>query len=291
LFSDVESLHYLLEETFLYNGFIKSEITINDKNMTYYEKGQGDITCIFSCGWAVPFPFADMFELADIISTQHRCIILDRFGYGFSDCNDGKRNFNNITQETKMLCDRLNIQKNIIFVGHSISTFHAIDLAKSFPEIIKGLVLIDSYIFVSKIGRFSFNINWIVAYFCLLLKKLGILSKMNDSKLKRILFGHRLIPEDVAVDALLITRERLYNKTVRNELKCAINDFKLLYKNLDKLKSVPVIAICRDATFGNNRKLLNYIQNTTIINLGKSSHFIHHIYPIKVAEQISELCI
>jgi len=259
--------------------------------MTYYEKGQGDVTCIFSCGWAVPFPLADMFELADILSTQCRCIVFDRFGYGFSESYDGKRSFSAITQETKMLCDSLNIFGNVVFVGHSLSTFHALDLTKCYPEMIKGLVLIDSYNFDSKIGRLSFNINWIIAYYCLFLKKLGIIEKMKDSKLKKVLFGQRLIPEDMAIDALLVTRKRLYNKTVRNELKCAINDLKFLYKDLNKLENTPVVAICRDTTFGNNCKLVNYIQNISIINVGKSSHFIHHRYPAKIAEQISKLCI
>ena len=72
----------------MYNGYTKSSVDIDGKKMVFYEKGAGEVTCVFSCGWAFPLPFSDMFEIADILSQHCRCIIFDRFGYTFSEITD-----------------------------------------------------------------------------------------------------------------------------------------------------------------------------------------------------------
>ena len=258
--------------------------------MAYYEKGAGEVTCVFSSGWAVPFPFSDMFEIADALSTKCRCIVFDRFGYGFSDDSTEKRDFPAITQETKALCDALQLSKTLVLVGHSLSTFHALDFAKRFPSMVKGIVLIDGYFFNGGIGRLLFYFNWVPAYCFLLLRKTGLLKKMDERTLKKALFGDRKIPNDIAKTAVAITRKRLFNKTVRRELTCAIRDLKRLKNGLEELKDIPVTAIARDVSYKSIRKLGEAMPDFTLVNVGKSSHFIHYEHNSFVVAQIERLC-
>ena len=274
----------------MYNGFIKSNININNATMVCYEKGKGDTTCILSCGWAVPFPFSDMFELADTLSKTYRCVVFDRFGYGFSDSSNDRRGFSAITKETKLLCEELHISGNVIYIGHSLSTFHALDFAKTFPDMIKGLVLIDGYYFDSFLGRMLFGINWMSAYYFLLLKKLGLIDKIEDEKLKKALLGDRVIPDEILKDTLDISRKRLYNKTILSELSASIRDLKSLNSGLDAL-DFPVVAICRNITYKNNFKKHAFLRKLSVINVGKSSHFIHYEYPEKIVDEVNKILI
>ena len=256
--------------------------------MAYYEKGMGDVTCVFSCGWAVPLPFSDMLELAELLSGAYRCIIFDRFGYGFSDDGHGKRAFSTITEETKLLCDALGITGSVIYIGHSLSTFHALDFAKKYPEMIMGLVLIDSYNFSSALSRSAFAWNWLIAYYCVFMRKSGLISKIKDKRLKKLLLGHREVPEDILEDVLAITRKRLYNKTVRDELSAAIKDLKYLNIGLDKL-DMPITAVCRNASYRNNKKMSRHISAHRVINVGKATHFIHYEYPEIVSNEVDKI--
>jgi pimeloyl-ACP methyl ester carboxylesterase len=231
-----------------------------------------------------------MFELAEELSSNCRCVIFDRFGYGFSDVSDNSRTFSQITKETKLLFEALNVTNNIVFIGHSIATFHALDFANSYPQLIKGVVLIDSYPFNSSGGRFLFNINWVIAYCLLLFRKLGVLNKISDKNLTKLLFGKRNMPESIVTNSLIALRKGLYNKTVRNELKCAISDLKYLYANTKNLSNIPVVSICRGITYKFNKKYRDYITNYSLVNVGKSTHYIQHVHMKQVASEILKLC-
>jgi len=281
----------MLEESAVYNGYTKLSVDIDGKKMVCYEKGKGEVTCIFSCGWAVPFPFSDMFEIANILSLHCRCVIFDRFGYGFSEITDGKRDFSSITRETKALCKEANILGNVVFIGHSLATYHALDFAKSFPEMVKGLVLIDCYFADTVVGQSLFHVNKLIACYFLFLKKIGIINKMDNAKFKKILFGKRKVPDNVLQDSILITKERVYNKTVCSELNCAIKDLKHLRNGLNKLDSIPIIAVCRNLTYKSILSLKKHINSIFVMNMGRTSHFIHHEYPENIADQIIEKCI
>jgi len=274
----------------MYNGYKKSSMHIGGKELFFYEKGEGAVTCVFSCGWAVPLPFSDMFELADMLSSHCRCVIFDRFGYGFSELADGKRDFSAITQETKELCSNANITGNIVFIGHSLATFHALDFAKTYQGMLKGLVLIDCYFPDTAIGRTLFYVNKLIAYFFLLQKKLGLLNKMSDAQFRKVLFNKREITEAVLQDSIKMAKARAYNKTVRSELHYALKDLRHLKTGLDKVEDIPVTAICRNLTHKSILNLQKYMKNLHVVNMGKASHFIHHDYPGEVAEQIIKLC-
>jgi pimeloyl-ACP methyl ester carboxylesterase len=270
--------------------FDRKEVLIDHKAMAYYEKGSGSVTCLFSCGWAVPFPLSDMFELADAMSLSCRCIVIDRFGYGYSDSVDSNRTFSEITSETKLLIDSLEITGDIVFVGHSLATFHALDFANRFPQLIKGVVIIDSY-FNGFDGESLFKFNWIRVYYHLLLQKLGVFRRASDGKLTKILFGDRIIPENIVADSLIAFRKGIYNKVVRSELKWSIKDLKHIYDNMKNLKNIPVVSICRNITYRSNKIYGDYIPNYKLVNVGESTHFIHHIHLQKVIDEITELCI
>ena len=257
-----------------------------NKTIYVYEKGNGINNYVFLCGWANPTALSDMYELADEMSQYGKCIIIDRFGYGESSDCELKRNLNNISKEINVVLKTLNVNKNIVLIGHSLGTFISIDYAKNNKDKIKAILLLDSYPIKYTFERFAFVVNYIIAFEILFLRKVGFLKRMNNAKLEQILFKNRNIPQEIKLQAVKITKERIYNKTILNELKDSIQSLKYLFKDIGILNGIPVTCICRSIYFKRNLIYKDYLNQVKIVKVNKSSHFIHHTYTNIVINEI-----
>ena len=258
----------------------------DNKTIYVYEKGNGINNYIFLCGWANPTALSDMYELADEMSKYGRCIIIERFGYGESSNCKSKRNLKNISEEINVVLKTLNINDNIVLVGHSLGTFISIDYAKRNKEKIKAILLLDSYPIKYTYERFSFVFNYIIAFGILFFRKVGILKRMNNAKLEKVLFKNRNIPQDIKAQAVKITKEKIYNKTILNELKDSIQSLKYLFKDISMLNETPVTCICRSIYFKRNLLYKDYLKQVKVVKVDNLSHFIHHIHTDIVLNEI-----
>lgn len=260
----------------------------DNKTIYVYEKGKGINNYIFLCGWANPTALSDMYELADEMSKYGRCIIIERFGYGESSNCKLKRNLKNISEEINVVLKNLNINDNIVLVGHSLGTFISIDYAKRNKEKIKAILLLDSYPIKYTYERFAFVFNYIIAFNILFFRKVGILKRMNNAKLEKVLFKNRNIPQDIKAKAVKITKEKIYNKTILNELKDSIQSLKYLFKDISMLNETPVTCICRSIYFKRNLLYKDYLKQAKIIKVDNLSHFIHHVHTDIVLNEIKK---
>lgn len=130
-------------------------------------------------------------------------------------------------------------------------------------------------------GNFAsliYGINYLPAYTFRFLRKTKILLLLKDTTLDKAL---RLdnIPKEVSSKALIRTHTSLYNKYVMSELKYMKAFIKRLKKG-EIVSRVPVKIIISEATFNATKKYLSSFEqmylNVTLINIGKSSHYIHH---------------
>lgn len=270
-------------------GYEVFNCCIDNKIMTGYQKGGGDIAFIFSSGWSVPFPLADMFEIADKLSESNRCVIFDRFGYGFSDFANNTRSIAKITQETKQLCDAISINKNVVFIGHSLATFHALDFASTYPDICKGIILIDCYPAQNIFERMTFLIHWLPLYFFRLIKKLNILQKAGKFMYKKLFLSGCNVPDDIKDAALWAIKRIAFNNDMKSELKEFRTDIKRLFSVLDIQVRVKVASICRNATYSVNKKFVRKIPHIIIVNTGKGSHLVHNKYPDVIVSEAQKI--
>lgn len=268
------------------HGYKINKIIYDDKEIYVYEKGIGKNNYIFVSGWANPTSLSDMYELADEMSAYGRCFVIERFGYGESSNVNFKRSLEQISKEMEVVLQYLKINDNIILIGHSLGTFISIEFAKKHKEYIKAILLIDSYPIKYTYERFAFLFNYIMAYIILFLRKIGYLKKISNDKLEKLLFKDRKPPEDVKQQAIKITRTKIYNKTVLNELQDSIKSLKNIYKDINLLKNIPFTCICRKSSYKRNIIYKEYLKQAKIINVSKSSHFIHHMYKDIVLDEI-----
>ena len=176
----------------------------------------------------------------------------------------------------------------IILIGHSLGTFISIEFAKKHEEYIKAILFIDSYPIKYTYERFAFLFNYIMAYIILFLRKIGYLRRINKDKLEKLLFQDRKLPEEIKQQAIKITRTKIYNKTVLHELEDSIKSLKNIYKDINLLKNIPFTCICRKSSYKRNLIYKDYLKQVKIINVSKSSHFIHHRYKEIVLDEIKK---
>ncbi|QVK19020.1 alpha/beta fold hydrolase [Mycoplasmatota bacterium] len=93
-------------------------------------------TCLGSCS-------AEWWHIAQKLSNDYRVLVYDRAGYGKSSKSKLKRTPKNIALELNKLIEHLNINSNIILIGHSQGGINLIQYALDYKEKIKALVLLD----------------------------------------------------------------------------------------------------------------------------------------------------
>ena len=223
------------------------------------------------------------------MSDYGRCIIIERFGYGESTIVNLKRDLEQISLEIEVVLKNLKINDNVIKIGHSLGSFISLEFAKRYKNYVKVLLLIDSYPIKYSYEKYFFFLNYVIAYFILFLRKIGYLDKLSVDKLEKLLFQNRKLPKNIKQQALNLTRTRIYNKTVLKELKDSIKGLKNVYKDIDLLDDIPLVCICRKNSYKRNLIYKDYLKQVKIINVSKSSHFIHHSNKDFVLEEIKKI--
>ena len=116
---------------------------IGDKMMHIYTGGSGDSTVLFAAGWGTANPYVDFYPLYNEVSKHAKFAVYDRFGYGYSDITDKKRDIDTIVDEIHELLNKAGQKPPYILVGHSLASLETIRYAQKYKDEVKGIVLVD----------------------------------------------------------------------------------------------------------------------------------------------------
>ncbi len=117
-------------------------ISVGDHRLHIHCMGYGDPTVVLESGmsgWSVDWALVQR-----SIATQTRVCAYDRAGYGWSDEGPRPRDSQQIVTELHMLLQNTGILGKYILVGHSLGGLFVQLYARTYPEEIAGIVLIDS---------------------------------------------------------------------------------------------------------------------------------------------------
>ncbi len=76
-------------------------VEVNGNNMSIYVEGTGDTTLVFMSGGGTCSPILDFKSLYSLLSNKYRIVVVEKFGYGFSDVVDKKRGIESILADTR----------------------------------------------------------------------------------------------------------------------------------------------------------------------------------------------
>ena len=95
-------------------------IDINGNNMSIYMEGSGSKTLVFLSGAGTCSPILDFKSLYSLLSDDYRIVVVEKFGYGYSDVVDEDRNIQTILSETRLALNKAGIEGPYVLCPHSI---------------------------------------------------------------------------------------------------------------------------------------------------------------------------
>lgn len=117
-------------------------IQIEQGTINVSRTGETGPTLVLLSGLGTPAPALDF---APLIRELHgyRTVVVEGFGYGYSDMTARPRTIENITEELHEVLAKLGIMGPYVLVGHSIAGFTTLHYANKYPAEVSAVIGID----------------------------------------------------------------------------------------------------------------------------------------------------
>lgn len=118
-------------------------VEVKGHNMSIYTEGEGDKTLVFLSGGGTCSPILDFKSLYSLLSNEYKIVVVEKFGYGFSDDVDETRDIDMILGETRMALNKAGIREPYVLCPHSMSGLEALYWAQRYPEEVEAIIGLD----------------------------------------------------------------------------------------------------------------------------------------------------
>ena len=118
-------------------------VKIDGHDMCIYTEGEGEHTIVFLSGSGTPSPILDFKSLYTKLSDTNRIVVIEKFGYGFSDVVDTERSFDTMLRQDRQALEKAGIEGPFILCPHSMSGLEAVLWAQEYPDEVEALVGLD----------------------------------------------------------------------------------------------------------------------------------------------------
>jgi pimeloyl-ACP methyl ester carboxylesterase len=119
-------------------------VTVRGHKMHVYSKGTGEKKIVLLSGFGSSSPVLDFKYLMEKLSTDYTVIVVEYFGYGWSDKTDAPRTTANIVEETREALRAAGFKPPYILMPHSLSGIYTLYYANTHPEEVEAIVGLDS---------------------------------------------------------------------------------------------------------------------------------------------------
>ena len=119
-------------------------VTINDHKIHVYRDGNADAPAIvFMSGHCTVSPVYDFKVLYEKLLPNFRVIVIEKFGYGYSDIFDSPCDIDTLVSVQRQALDALGEAGPYILAPHSMSGIEAIRWKQKFPDEVSAIIGID----------------------------------------------------------------------------------------------------------------------------------------------------
>ncbi len=250
-------------------------VEVDGHNMSIYTEGEGEHTIVFLSGHGTASPILDFKPLYSRLSDDYKIVVVEKFGYGFSDLVDGERDLDTILRQDREALEKCGIEAPYVLCPHSFSGYEATRWAQEYPDEVEAIVGLDMCtphcMDVNKLKEkySSSAFLWGIARF---MKAVGIvrLFDYNESGV--------LSEEDCAIYKEIACHKNV-NDTMQNEgdVEIALND----ERNSAPLPTVPVLLYVSNETsndeyrIGGMQAMVDASSDGTLIQLD-CGHYVHY---------------
>lgn len=118
-------------------------VDVKGYNMSIYTEGEGSKTLVFLSGGGTCSPILDFKSLYSLLTQDYRIVVVEKFGYGFSDIVNEKRTIEAILDETRLGLAKAGIDGPYILCPHSMSGIEALYWAQMYPQEVEAIIGLD----------------------------------------------------------------------------------------------------------------------------------------------------
>jgi pimeloyl-ACP methyl ester carboxylesterase len=270
---------------------IGQTINVDGKNMQAYVAGSGEKTIVLLSGLGTASPITHFMPLAERLSGDYKVVILEYFGYGFSDTTKEERSNENIVNEMRSALKELKISGPYILMPHSISGVYAMHYAINYPNEVEAIIGID----VSIPNQTKINKDANMSPYLTLLNTFGIvrditylLPSADDGMNKNNYYS----AEQVKMKKMA-TAWNSVNVSVINEFNMVNTNTKVLF-DVEYPNNLPVLSFLSKDAVDSEKEWLplheEVISNSDIqkIEVLSGEHYLHWKNADKIAKMSKE---
>ena len=227
------------EKELIENPPIGQFVTVDDHNMSIYVSGEGAHTLVFLAGAGDPYPILNFKPFADRFKDM-KVVVLEKFGYGFSDSFDGSRDVDTRVRQNREALKAAGAEGPFILCPHSYSGLESIYWAQVYPDEVEAIVGLDMAVPRSYDSYDEKTIESVRSSYSFkrIIREMGILRLLAGSSLSD---GYT---EEEKEAGLALSCSRYCNETFENESKYIIEDRETIDKR--PVPDVPTLLIVSD---------------------------------------------
>lgn len=118
-------------------------VEVDGHRMSIYTEGSGEKTLVFLSGAGTCSPILDFKSLYSLLSDDYRIVVVEKFGYGFSDIVDKQRDIASMLSDTRSALNAAGIYAPYILCPHSMSGLEALYWAQQYPQEVLAIIGLD----------------------------------------------------------------------------------------------------------------------------------------------------
>lgn len=118
-------------------------VEVDGHKMSVYIEGEGDLTIVFLSGGGTCSPILDFKSLYSLLSDEYKVVVVEKFGYGFSDVVDKERDVASVLEDTRAALAAAGADGPYILCPHSMSGIEALYWAQQYPEEVSAIIGLD----------------------------------------------------------------------------------------------------------------------------------------------------
>lgn len=130
------------EKKFLTSS-IGQRVEVDGKQMNVYVAGNGPKTLVFLSGSGTSSPILDFKSLYSKLVKDYRVVVVEKFGYGFSDDWSKDRDLDTILSQTRKALQEADVKGPYVLLPHSMSGLEAIHWSASYPKEVEAIIGLD----------------------------------------------------------------------------------------------------------------------------------------------------
>ena len=259
-------------------------VEVDGHKMSVYTEGTGDKTLVFLSGSDTPSPILDFKSLFSLLSDEYRIVVVERFGYGFSDIVDKPRDIDTVLSETRAALAAADIDGPYVLCPHSMSGLEALYWAQQYPEEVEAIVGLDmavpdayenfkNNVFMNAASQFNAKTG--------IIRLLPLLNELDCVK-------HGTLTEEEKKIAHALLYKNFSNRTTINELKYVSENATIV--GAGEIPQVPMLLFISNDTSTTEltdatQRYANTAENTKVIQLD-CPHYVHDYEYNRISKEI-----